>query len=112
MFAHLHGGESRNGVDVVGGADDEGIDVLVRRFKHDAPVVEAFGLRVLRSHLGGESAAAGKLLSRSPIDVADGYYVLAGEFYEVLRAIVADAYERDVGFIVGGELFYAAGPGR
>ena len=112
MFAHLHGGESCDGVDVVGGADDDCIDILVGRLKHDAPVVEAFCLRVLRSHLGGESATAGKLLAGSPIDVADSYYVLAGEFYEVLRAVVADADERDVGFIVGGELSCRVGPGR
>ena len=101
MFAHLHGGDGCDGVDVVGGADDDCVDVLVHRLEHDAPVVEAFGLRVLRSHFGGESATAGKLIAGSPIDVADRYDVLAGEFYEVLSAIVADADERDVGFIVG-----------
>ena len=30
VLAHLHGGESCDGMDVVGGADDDCIDILVR----------------------------------------------------------------------------------
>src|SRR6266702_1524973 len=58
VLAALHGGQCGDGMSVVGGGDDDCVDLLVHLVEHDAPVVEALRVRVFLNGGGGHIVGA------------------------------------------------------
>lgn len=83
VFAVVEGGHRGEGVMVVGGGDEDGIDFL-HFLEHEAVVLEAFGVRPVFE----------RAIGVAPIDVAEGDdidLVRSGELVEVAAALAAYA---------------------
>lgn len=94
MFAVVEGGHGGEGVMVVRGGDEDGVDFL-HFLEHEAVVLEACGVRPVFERAVGVA----------PIDVAEGDdidLVGGGELVEVTAALAADTDGGEVEFIIGG----------
>ncbi len=91
VLAHLHGHDRRRRVDVVGGADDHRINVLVLLLEHLAKVPVDLGLRML---LDGRSGPV-------QVHVAQGHDILTRDALDITAAATANANAGDVEPVVG-----------
>jgi hypothetical protein len=93
---------------VVCGTHNDSVNALVHLVEHDSPVIESLRARVLRRYFGRECEMALQLRFVPPIHIADCNDIFAGKLYEILRTVVSDSYERDIGLTIRGKGYPAS----